>query len=126
MSRIGVRVLISHHLMLGDDKGDRYGIINKKCTPATIAQYAINATHTLACAHYADAPEVEIYGNKDLTFPYVDNHLFLCLFELLKNSLRATIETHRDKANLPPVRLIIADGVEDVTVCTAHAWCAQR
>lgn len=116
MSRIGVRLIISHHLMVGKGDQESYGIINRKCTPAELATAAIDATRSLAYQHYGEAPDVEICGNTDLTFPYVDMHMFLCLFELLKNSLRATIETHRDANVLPPVKLIIADGVEDVTV----------
>lgn len=116
MSRIGIRVLISHHLSLRENHKDMYGIINHKCTPALLAQDAINATRSLAYQHYGEAPDVYVMGNTGLHFPYVDSHMFLCLFELLKNSLRATIETHRDADKLPPVRLIIADGVEDVTI----------
>lgn len=119
MSRIGVRLIISHHLNIGDADQESHGIINRKCTPADLAAAAISATRGLAYQHYGEAPDVDICGNTDLTFPYVDRHMFLCLFELLKNSLRATIETHRDADTLPPVKLIIADGVEDVTVsCT--------
>lgn len=116
MSRIGIRVLISHHLALRENREDTYGIINHKCTPASLAQDAIAATRSLAYQHYGEAPDVHIMGNTCLNFPYVDAHLFLCLFELLKNSLRATIEAHRDSPTLPPVRIIIADGSEDVTV----------
>eukprot|EP00171_Calliarthron_tuberculosum_P020118 IDg20118t1 len=116
MSRIGVRLIMSHHLNIGDFHQESHGIINRACTPADLAAAAIGATRSLAYQHYGEAPDVEICGNTDLMFPYVDRHMFLCLFELLKNSLRATIETHRDADALPPVKLIIADGVEDVTI----------
>lgn len=116
MSRIGIRVLISHHLNIGDRKGNMYGIVNDKCCPATLVQKAIEHTRSLAYSHYGEAPEVEIRGQTEFTFPYVDNHLFLCLFEILKNSLRATVETHRDEENMPPVRIIISEGCTDIAV----------
>lgn len=116
MSRIGIRVLMSHHLALGDARPGMAGVINKQCRPANLIEDAVSATRALSYAHYGEAAPVEIRGNTELEFPYIDSHLFLCLFELLKNSLRATVETHRDAPVLPPVRVIIADGVEDVTI----------
>ena len=43
--------------------------------------------------YYGDAPEVEILGATKLEFAYMPAHLHYILFELLKNSMRATIET---------------------------------
>lgn len=116
MSRIGIRVLMSHHLALGEGKPGMAGVINNACTPASLIEEAINATRSLSYQHYGESAAVELRGNTELAFPYIDAHLFLCLFELLKNSLRATVETHRDAAVLPPVRVIVADGQEDVTI----------
>lgn len=117
MSRIGIRVLLNHHLALGDSKPGMAGVINTACRPADLIRDAVSAAQGLSYAHYGEAAQVEIRGNTDLSFPYVDSHLLLCLMELLKNSLRATVEMHTDSdAGLPPVRVIIADGVEDVTI----------
>jgi pyruvate dehydrogenase kinase 2/3/4 len=39
------------------------------------------------------------------------------LFEILKNSLRATVETHGIECeNFPPVKVIVAQGKEDITI----------
>jgi pyruvate dehydrogenase kinase 2/3/4 len=39
------------------------------------------------------------------------------VFELVKNSLRAVQEHHMDSDRVsPPVRIIVADGIEDVTI----------
>lgn len=48
---------------------------------------------------------------------YVPSHLHLMVFELVKNSLRAVQEQfmNSDKDALP-VRIIVADGIEDVTI----------
>jgi pyruvate dehydrogenase kinase 2/3/4 len=71
---------------------------------------------------YGASPKVEIAGRTDLTFPYIQSHLKFMLFELLKNSMRATVETHGIH-NMPPIRVVIADGEdnEDVSnVCRCY------
>lgn len=48
---------------------------------------------------------------------YVPTHLHLMVFELVKNSLRAVEERFVDSDKVaPPVRIIVADGLEDVTI----------
>lgn len=48
---------------------------------------------------------------------YVPSHLHLMVFELVKNSLRAVQERYMDSDNVvPPIRIIVADGIEDVTI----------
>jgi hypothetical protein len=48
---------------------------------------------------------------------YVTLHLHLMLFELVKNSLRAVQERYMNSdKDVPPVRIIVADGEEDVTI----------
>ncbi|RZS15571.1 hypothetical protein BHM03_00047433 [Ensete ventricosum] len=54
-----------------------------------------------------------------LLFPlrYVPSHLHLMVFELVKNSLRAVQERHMNSdKDVPLVRIIVADGIEDVTI----------
>lgn len=116
MSRIGIRVLISHHLALGSDHPHMAGVINTQCRPAHLINDTFSVAKSLSYQHYGDAPHLELYGDTGLVFPYIDSHLLLCLLELLKNSVRATAEKHRDADCLPPVRVIVADGEEDVTI----------
>lgn len=48
---------------------------------------------------------------------YVPNHLHMMVFELVKNSLRAVQERFMDLDKIaPPIRIIVADGLEDVTI----------
>lgn len=48
---------------------------------------------------------------------YVPTHLHLMVFELVKNSLRAVQERFMDSDKVAPsVRIIVADGIEDVTI----------
>ena len=48
---------------------------------------------------------------------YVPSHLHHMLFELLKNSLRAIVETFGvDAEEYPPVKIVVAEGKEDITI----------
>ena len=50
-------------------------------------------------------------------YSYVPTHLHLMVFELVKNSLRAVQERFMDSDKVaPPVKIIVADGIEDVTI----------
>jgi pyruvate dehydrogenase kinase 2/3/4 len=60
-----------------------------------------------------NAPEVQLYCPKDLTFTYVPSHLSHMLFELLKNSLRALVENAaEDIDEYPPIKVVVAEGKE--------------
>lgn len=63
------------------------------------------------------APEVKIIA-KDPTIKttYISEHLHYILFEILKNSLRATVDTHGNNTSLPPLKVIIVNGGEDVSI----------
>lgn len=67
------------------------------------------------------APKVQLDGHTDLTLPYFPTHVHYILLELLKNSGRATVEHHGAKreADLPPIRITLARGREDVTIRVA-------
>lgn len=92
------------------------GLISLHASPYTIAKQAISDATYMCERVHGDAPEVIVHGRPDLTFPYVSSHLHYMLLELLKNSMRATMETHKDRAHLPPIRIVIADGEDNEDV----------
>lgn len=121
MSRIGIRVLIGQHIALNelDPHDDYVGIICTKTLVPKIARQAIDQATYIAEEHYGvfKPPEVQLICPDDLTFMYIPSHLSHMLFEVLKNSLRATIETHGvDADSYPPVKVIVAAGKEDITI----------
>jgi pyruvate dehydrogenase kinase 2/3/4 len=82
-----------------------------------VARNASEDARAMCLREYGSAPDVNIYGDPDFTFPYVPSHLHLMVFELVKNSLRAVQERFMDSdRDTPPIRIIVADGLEDVTI----------
>ncbi|KAL2922301.1 [Pyruvate dehydrogenase (acetyl-transferring)] kinase mitochondrial [Bienertia sinuspersici] len=119
MSRIGIRMLIGQHVALHDPNPppDRIGYIHTKMSPVEVARSASEDARAICMRHYGSAPEIDIYGDPNFTFPYVPSHLQLMVFELVKNSLRAVQERYVDSDKVaPPIRIIVADGIEDVTI----------
>lgn len=136
ISRISRRVLAEHHISLSQSlavklngepaKGDSVGIISlslnvkesiEKCAsflrrwPFDVDQDALEgATHTTAQS------EVVIDGHLDTKFSYIQPHLEYIVFELLKNSFRATRLKHAKAEQLPSVRATIVAGENDVTI----------
>lgn len=94
---------------------DYVGIICTKTNVCEIAQDAIDNARFICEDHYGlfKAPEIKLYCPQNLLFMYVPSHLHHMLFELLKNSLRAVVETHgEDAEEFPPIKIIIAEGKE--------------
>jgi pyruvate dehydrogenase kinase 2/3/4 len=119
--RIGIRLLIGQHLANfadfknGRREGNIVGLIDRELSPMDVAHDATSVAMGMCRDATGMAPEVIVEGPK-LTFPYLREHLFYILLELLKNACRATVETHGDAPSLPPVRIVIADSDENEDV----------
>ncbi|EYU45459.1 hypothetical protein ABFS82_14G000300 [Erythranthe guttata] len=119
MSRIGIRMLIGQHVALHDPNPppDCVGYIHTKMSPVEVARSASEDARSICLREYGSSPDINIYGDPNFTFPYVPTHLHLMVFELVKNSLRAVQERFMDSDKVaPPIRIIVADGLEDVTI----------
>jgi len=81
-----------------------------------IVQDAIDHATFLCSRYYSVAPEVYIssMNNTPTTFQYIPSHLYYILFELLKNSMRAVVETHPDSP--PKICVAIGKGNQDLTI----------
>jgi len=136
VSRISRRVLAEHHIALSryfstrqDGKRtpeNRVGVIHlrlpvkdsiEKCA-RFLRKRAYDAEQDQIEGASADAPwpEVIIEGHLDVTFSYIPAHLEYVVFELLKNSLRATRLKHTSLHHLPPIRATVVAGENEVTI----------
>ncbi|KAF7563091.1 hypothetical protein G7046_g1030 [Stylonectria norvegica] len=123
MSRIGIRMLIGQHIALTDQSHHRdpsyVGIICTKTNVQDLAQEAIENARFVCEDHYGlfEAPKIQLVCNPNINFMYVPGHLSHMLFETLKNSLRAVVETHgMEKQAFPVTKVIVAEGKEDITI----------
>ncbi|KAJ3399645.1 hypothetical protein HDU80_007713 [Chytriomyces hyalinus] len=133
MSRIGIRMLIGQHVALTKASlgkstfpADHVGIICTKTSIRDVVTQAYdNAIGVLQNASgVLNPPQIKMYigsstcAKNDVNFMYVPSHLHHCLFELFKNSLRATVERYGTDADgeYPPIKVVVAEGNEDITI----------
>ncbi|KAJ1462939.1 mitochondrial branched-chain alpha-ketoacid dehydrogenase kinase-domain-containing protein [Pelagophyceae sp. CCMP2097] len=126
-SRIGIRMLIGQYLALRQcrRRNGCVGLLNTNVKPADVARDAVEQATSLCERQFGDAPKVEIHGRLDLTFSYVPDHLYYIMLELLKNSMRATVEHALRSAGpgadvgdlkMPSIKVVVADGEDNEDV----------
>lgn len=144
-ARVGLRFLVEHHVMsspdrpsragralLGEDvdydndETDFLGCIRRDCDPVAEARAVADSVSRMCREELGDAPEIEIVAprrtdgrqrRRRRSFTYVPHHLRYMLAELLRNACRATVTHHLDSGAVPPpVRVVVVDGAEDVTI----------
>lgn len=121
MARIGLRFLLEHHVTSSPEyrKHGRAGIIEGEMSPLLVAEQAAADATGLCMHHLGDCPPVEFHCPENLTLTYVPTHLHYMLFEVLKNACRASTErcnAHNLDLQARPVKVVIADGREDITI----------
>ncbi|KAK1344515.1 hypothetical protein QTO34_013212 [Cnephaeus nilssonii] len=102
-SRLGIRMLATHHLALHEDK--------------KIIEKWVDFARRLCEHKYGNAPRVRINGHVAARFPFIPMPLDYILPELLKNAMRATMESHLDTPyNVPDVVITIANNDIDLVI----------
>lgn len=108
-SRLGMRLLIEHHLALRDERPNYIGIINKCMSLTKVIKKQAEIVSKLFSLNYGIAPETVIAGQTNLVFPYISMPLEYILTELFKNAFRATVESRsRGTLQLPPIYVTLA------------------
>ncbi|KAM4795337.1 pyruvate dehydrogenase kinase, isozyme 3 [Rhinophrynus dorsalis] len=128
MNRISFRMLINQHtLLFGGDINPAHpkhiGSIDPTCNVPEVVKDAYETAKMLCEQYYLAAPELKIEEfnakapGRPLQVVYVPSHLFHMLFELFKNSMRATVELHEGKTEtLPPIKTLVTLGKEDLSI----------
>uniref|UniRef100_A0A672Z5P6 Protein-serine/threonine kinase n=1 Tax=Sphaeramia orbicularis TaxID=375764 RepID=A0A672Z5P6_9TELE len=87
-SRLGIRMLATHHLALHEDNPDFVGIICRRLSPKKIIEKWVDFARRLCEHQYGNAPRVRINGHVAARFPFIPLPLDYVLPELLKNAMR--------------------------------------
>lgn len=125
---------------------EHIGCIEVDCNPRGVVYDAYENARWLCDQYYLGAPEMEIIEHngefslslrslnwinlvilvnfsiselekgEPIRIVYVPSHLYHILFELFKNSMRAVMETHQDSGDIPPIKVTIVKGKEDISV----------
>uniref|UniRef100_A0A671NEJ3 Protein-serine/threonine kinase n=1 Tax=Sinocyclocheilus anshuiensis TaxID=1608454 RepID=A0A671NEJ3_9TELE len=127
LSRISIRMLINQHTLVFDGATNpvhpnTIGSIDPHCQVAEVVKDAYESARMLCDQYYLSSPDLVLQElntdnrNQPISIVYVPSHLYHMLFELFKNAMRATIESHKEGSNLPPIQVMVAIGGEDLTV----------
>ena len=116
-------------------------MIDPACKLKSVIMEAFQNAAFLCEEYYNCAPDIEIKGGivgykpnhrsflpgqtmtrnekgkkVGLSLVYPPPHLYHILFELFKNSMRATVETHSKAKELPEIEVLLAKGEHDVSI----------
>ncbi|KAI9531913.1 hypothetical protein NQZ68_036714 [Dissostichus eleginoides] len=116
-SRLGIRMLATHHLALHEENTDFVGMICRRLSPKKIVEKWVDFARRLCEHQYGNSPRVRINGHVAARFPFIPLPLDYILPELLKNAMRATMESHLDTPyNVPDVVVTIANNDIDFVI----------
>ncbi|XP_075027517.1 pyruvate dehydrogenase kinase, isozyme 2 isoform X2 [Calonectris borealis] len=101
LSRISIRMLINQHTLLFDGSTNpahpkHIGSIDPHCSVANVVRASSS--------------------QQPISIVYVPSHLYHMLFELFKNAMRATVESHENSPRLPAIKVMVALGQEDLSI----------
>jgi [3-methyl-2-oxobutanoate dehydrogenase (acetyl-transferring)] kinase len=121
-SRLGIRMLAQHHLLLSDQQGrksrDQIGIVQARWKPQkAIEAEAITVRDMWMERGVDNPPTVKFNGHTEATFPYIPMGIDHIFREVLKNAYRATIESYLyAPGSMPDIYVTIAVNKETFDV----------
>jgi len=117
-SRLGIRMLVTHHLCLQEHRAGWIGLVNLRMSLRDMVQRWVTFVAELTEDKYGHCPKIKISGHTGVNFPYIEMPLDYILPELIKNAVRATIEHNHNLrgASLPPIHVVLASNKEDFII----------
>ena len=109
-NRFSVRLLIDQYINYDNNEENFVGVINKKTSPIKILNDAVEDAITLSEHNYYDSPKININSITDPTLCYIPSHLYYVFFELIKNAIRASMESNEE-----PIDIVIS-GEDDIMI----------
>uniref|UniRef100_A0A914LXL4 Protein-serine/threonine kinase n=2 Tax=Meloidogyne TaxID=189290 RepID=A0A914LXL4_MELIC len=126
LNRISIRMLQYQHLVVFGsvlpESPNHVGCIDPVCDVTSVVQDAYENARFLCDRYYLNAPQLELdclnalSPGKKLSVVIVPSHLYHIMFELFKNAMRATVEHIGMDEDLPPIKVRVVRGNEDLSI----------
>jgi len=115
-SRIALRLLMGNVCYGQNGKEDNEGEIPKEINFEKIFEVT-SADVTKICNNiYGRSPAIKVKNRIKGKFNYLPSHIYVILYELLKNSCRAVCEFHGHSKILPVIQVIVVGGEDEVVI----------
>lgn len=121
-SRVSMRTLVEHYLAIREPRQQKgfSGIICNNLEVRLTIKKCTDIVNTMSEQNYGVSVPFIIDGQVESSFSFIPAHLEYILIELLKNSVRATIEHHKktplSEEEAPPIRITICKGKREVSI----------
>lgn len=112
INRLSLRVIIDQYLQSDNTLENYNGIICENMNPLDPLNIAIKNASEVCYREYNISPNINIEYNNEIFLTYIPSYLYYVYFEILKNSMRATIENNN---NVPDINIMIT-GKENIVI----------
>uniref|UniRef100_A0A1I8E961 Protein-serine/threonine kinase n=1 Tax=Wuchereria bancrofti TaxID=6293 RepID=A0A1I8E961_WUCBA len=98
------------------------GCIDPACDVAAVIVDAYDSARFVCDGCYCDSPKLQfdsynsVAPGQPIAIAAIPSHLYHIMFELFKNSMRATVDHYGEFEKLPPIQVLATLGEEDLTV----------
>lgn len=119
-NRISIRLLISHFLELSNqNKNDIFynGIISINESLTNVLNEAVEVTSIICERNYEEVPDVKIEIKGDIPqFPFIRNNMYYIFVEILKNSMKSTLDKYEITGYLEDINILICNNDDNITI----------
>ncbi|KAI3360334.1 hypothetical protein L3Q82_014648 [Scortum barcoo] len=125
-SRISIRMLINQHTLVFNGNTNpahpnTIGCIDSICNVTEVVQGKKEERESerkseRECGALFCFTPLANNIREPIHISYIPSHLYHMLFELFKNAMRATIENHETSRALPPIKVMVTLGGEDLSI----------
>ena len=119
-NRISIRLLISHYLELSNKNKNNIfynGIVSINEPLTNVLNEAIEVTSIICERNYDEVPDIKIEIKGDIPqFPFIRNNMYYIFIELLKNSMKSTLDKYNNTGYLEDINILICNNNDNVTI----------
>ncbi|MCP9258354.1 [Pyruvate dehydrogenase [lipoamide]] kinase, mitochondrial [Dirofilaria immitis] len=123
---ISIRIMQHQHLIIFGtilpESPRHIGCIDPACDVSAVILDAYESARFICDGCYCDSPKLQFDSYNSLTpglpiaVAAIPSHLYQIMFELFKNSMRATIDRYGEFEKLPPIQVLATLGQEDLSI----------